>query len=61
MGLSAHAIQKLTGDLDESQQQRALFEKQLAEAESDSKRQVDTDRKQMEGRLKVGNTIPSGS
>ncbi|XP_038071450.1 centlein-like isoform X3 [Patiria miniata] len=51
--ISRQTIQRLTGELEESNRQRALFEKQLEDGETESKRHSENERKQMEIRLKA--------
>ncbi|XP_022103027.1 centlein-like isoform X2 [Acanthaster planci] len=51
--MSRQTVQRLTSELEESNQRRALFEKQLEEGETEFKKQAETERKQMETRLKA--------
>lgn len=45
--------QRLSVELEQSNQQRAVFEKQLTDGELDSKKQSESERKQTDSRLKV--------
>ncbi|XP_071794010.1 centlein-like isoform X2 [Asterias amurensis] len=51
--ISKQTIQRLSVELEQSNQQRAVFEKQLTDGELDSKKQSESERKQTDSRLKA--------